>query len=160
MSHNIGNGFGTQVIHGGDTKDRGYHSLGMPIYQTSTFYFDTCEEGGRCFAGESDGYIYTRLGNPTTVLAEEKVAELEGAEAAAAAGSGMGAISATLWTLAGAGKHIVEPMLVVVKAKKSHTASHSIGAYGAPVVAIFQADKFSSHECSGCVSRRKRAESV
>ena len=57
MSHNIGNGFGTQVIHGGDTKDRGYHSLGMPIYQTSTFYFDTCEEGGRCFAGESDGYI-------------------------------------------------------------------------------------------------------
>ena len=107
MSHNSGNGFGTKVIHGGDTKDRGYHSLGMPIYQTSTFYFDTCEEGGRCFAGESDGYIYTRLGNPTTVLAEEKVAELEGAEAAAAAGSGMGAISATLWTLAGAGKHIV-----------------------------------------------------
>ena len=107
MSHNIGNGFGTQVIHGGETKDRGYHSLGMPIYQTSTFYFDTCEEGGRCFAGESDGYIYTRLGNPTTVLAEEKVAELEGAEAAAAAGSGMGAISATLWTFAGAGKHIV-----------------------------------------------------
>jgi len=46
-------------------------------------------------------------GNPTTVLAEEKVAELEGAEAAAAAGSGMGAISATLWTFAGAGKHIV-----------------------------------------------------
>ena len=76
MSHNIGNGFGTNVIHGGETKDRGYHSLGMPIYQTSTFYFDTCEEGGRCFAGESDGYIYTRLGNPTTVLAEEKVAEL------------------------------------------------------------------------------------
>ena len=107
MSHNIGNGFGTKVIHGGYTRDRGYHSLGMPIYQTSTFYFDTCEEGGRCFAGESDGYIYTRLGNPTTVLAEEKVAELEGAEAAAAAGSGMGAISATLWTLAGAGKHIV-----------------------------------------------------
>ena len=107
MSHNIGNGFGTKVIHGGYTRDRGYHSLGMPIYQTSTFYFDTCEEGGRCFAGESDGYIYTRLGNPTTVLAEEKVAELEGAEAASAAGSGMGAISATLWTLAGAGKHIV-----------------------------------------------------
>ena len=50
MSHNIGNGFGTKVIHGGYTRDRGYHSLGMPIYQTSTFYFDTCEEGGRCFA--------------------------------------------------------------------------------------------------------------
>ena len=39
MSHNIGNGFGTKVIHGGYTRDRGYHSLGMPIYQTSTFYF-------------------------------------------------------------------------------------------------------------------------
>lgn len=107
MSHNVGSGFGTKAIHGGETKDQGYHALGMPIYQTSTFYFDTCEEGGRCFAGESDGYIYTRLGNPTTVLAEEKVAELEGAEAAAAASSGMGAISAALWTIAGAGKHIV-----------------------------------------------------
>ena len=54
---NLGNGFGTNTIHSGVTADRGYHSLNMPIYQTSTFYFDTCEQGGRSFAGEEDAYI-------------------------------------------------------------------------------------------------------
>ncbi len=106
MSH-LGNGFGTNTIHSGVTADRGYHSLNMPIYQTSTFYFDTCEQGGRSFAGEEDAYIYSRLGNPTVCLLEEKVAAMEGDEAAAATASGMGAISAALWSIAGAGKHII-----------------------------------------------------
>ena len=61
MSHSICEGFGSRVIHGGNTKDRGYRSLSMPVYQTSTFYFDSCEDGGKAFAGESDSYIYTRL---------------------------------------------------------------------------------------------------
>lgn len=100
-------GFGTSVIHSGTLKDTGYHSLGMPIYQTSTFVFDTCEQGGRAFAGDEERFIYTRLGNPTIALAEEKVAALEGGEAAAAAGSGMGAITSALWSIAGAGKHIL-----------------------------------------------------
>lgn len=100
-------GLATKAIHAGTTKTKEFKSLGMPIYQTSTFYFDTCEEGGRCFAGEEAGYIYTRLGNPTTSLLEEKVAALEGADAAAATSSGMGAVSSCLWTIAGAGKHIV-----------------------------------------------------
>lgn len=77
MSHSICEGFGSRVIHGGNTKDRGYRSLSMPVYQTSTFYFDSCEDGGKAFAGESDSYIYTRLGNPTIALAEEKIAEME-----------------------------------------------------------------------------------
>lgn len=100
-------GFGTKAIHAGETKVRDFKALTMPIFQTSTFYFDTCEEGGRKFAGEECGYIYTRLGNPTTCLLEEKVAALEGAEAAAAASSGIGAIASCLWTIAAAGKHIV-----------------------------------------------------
>lgn len=103
----LGNGFGTNTIHSGVTADRGYHSLNMPIYQTSTFYFDTCEQGGRSFAGEEDAYIYSRMGNPTVCLLEEKVAAMEGGEAAAATASGMGAISAALWSIAGAGKHII-----------------------------------------------------
>lgn len=74
---------------------------------SSTFEFDCCEQGGRRFAGEESGYIYTRLGNPTTSVVEAKVAALEGGEAAAAAASGMGAISACLWSIAGAGKHII-----------------------------------------------------
>ena len=84
-----------------------YGALTTPIYQTSTFVFDSCEQGGRRFAGQEGGYIYTRLGNPTVSVLENKVAALECGEACVAAASGMGAISSALWTIAGAGKHIV-----------------------------------------------------
>ena len=97
----------TKAIHGGVSKEKGYGSLSMPIYQTSTFVFETAEQGGRRFAGEEEGYIYSRLGNPTVSLLEEKIALLEGAEACVAFSSGMGAISSTLWSIAGAGKHII-----------------------------------------------------
>ena len=100
-------GFGTKAIHAGNLEDRQFGSLATPIYQTSTFTFDSCEQGGRRFAGEEDGYIYTRLDNPTVAALERKVAALEGGEACVAAGSGMGAVSSCLWTIAGAGKHIV-----------------------------------------------------
>ena len=100
-------GFGTKAIHGGKMKDTQYGALTMPIYQTSTCEFDCCEQGGRRFAGEEKGYIYTRLGNPSISAVENKVALLEGGEACAAASSGMGAVSACLWSIAGAGKHIL-----------------------------------------------------
>ena len=100
-------GFGTKAIHAGNVKDAQYGALTTPIYQTSTFVFDSCEQGGRRFAGEEAGYIYTRLGNPTTSVLEAKVAALEGGEACVATASGMGAISSCLWTIAGAGKHIL-----------------------------------------------------
>ena len=100
-------GFGTKAIHAGNVKDTQYGALSTPIYQTSTFVFDSCEQGGRRFAGEEAGYIYTRLGNPTTSVLESKIAALEGGEACVATASGMGAISSALWTIAGAGKHII-----------------------------------------------------
>ena len=100
-------GFGTKAIHAGNVKDSQYGALTTPIFQTSTFVFDSCEQGGRRFAGEEGGYIYTRLGNPTVSVLESKVAALEGGEACVAAASGMGAISSCLWSIAAAGKHIV-----------------------------------------------------
>lgn len=100
-------GFGTKAIHAGNVKDAQYGALTTPIYQTSTFVFDSCEQGGRRFAGQEAGYIYTRLGNPTVSVLEAKVAALEGGEACVAAASGMGAISSCLWSIAGAGKHII-----------------------------------------------------
>ncbi len=100
-------GFGTRAVHAGNIRDTQYGSLTMPIYQTSTFFFENCEQGGRRFAGEESGYIYSRLGNPTTAVLENKIAALEGGEACAAAASGMGAISSCLWSIAGAGKHII-----------------------------------------------------
>lgn len=99
-------GLGTTAIHAGTLKNL-YGTLAMPIYQTSTFIFDSAEQGGRRFALEEAGYIYTRLGNPTTTVLENKIAALEKGEAGIAMSSGMGAISSTLWTVLKAGDHVV-----------------------------------------------------
>lgn len=100
-------GFATKAIHGGYKKDKNSGALATPIHQTSTFVFDSAEQGGRRFALEEEGYIYTRLGNPTNTQVEEKLAILEGAEACMSTASGIGAISSTLWTALKAGDHIV-----------------------------------------------------
>ncbi|MCR5664638.1 MAG: methionine gamma-lyase [Oscillospiraceae bacterium] len=106
MEHEF-NGFGTKAIHAGNVRDAQYGALSTPIYQSSTFVFDSCEQGGRRFAGAESGYIYSRLGNPTLSVLEAKIAALEGGEACVATASGMGAISSCLWTICGAGRHIV-----------------------------------------------------
>lgn len=100
-------GMGTKAIHAGNVKDKAYGALTMPIYQTSTYVFDNCAQGGNRFAGKEQGYIYSRLGNPTVAVLEDKLAALENAEAALAVSSGMGAISSALWTICKAGAHIV-----------------------------------------------------
>ena len=99
-------GIGTIAIHGNGGKNP-FGALSTPIYQTSTFVFETAEQGGRRFALEEEGYIYSRLGNPTTTVLEETVAKLEHGEAAVATSSGMGAISSTLWTFLKAGDHLI-----------------------------------------------------
>lgn len=99
-------GFGTVSIHGGSCKNP-YGTLAVPIFQTSTFVFDSAEQGGKRFALEEPGYIYSRLGNPTTTVLEEKIAQLESGEAAVATSSGMGAISSVMWTILKAGDHII-----------------------------------------------------
>lgn len=99
-------GFSTKAIHAGAKKNE-YGALATPIYQSSTFVFDTAEQGGNRFALEEEGYIYSRLGNPTNSVLEEKLAILEGGEAAMSMSSGMGAVSAALWTALKAGDHIV-----------------------------------------------------
>ena len=99
-------GFATTSIHAGHHKNAA-GALSLPIYQTSTFIFDNAEQGGRRFAGQEEGYIYSRLGNPTNTTLEEKVAALEGAEACASTSSGMGAIAAALWTALKAGDHVL-----------------------------------------------------
>lgn len=100
-------GYGTLAIHAGNFERETFGALNTPIYQSSTFYFDSCEQAGKCFVGEENGFVYTRFGNPTTNVLEEKIAALEGAEAALAVSSGMGAITTCLWTIAGESKHII-----------------------------------------------------
>lgn len=100
-------GFNTTAIHAGARRDLQYGALATPIYSTSTFEFDSAEQGGARFAGQEQGYIYSRLGNPTVAVLEEKLAALESAEAALAVSSGMGAVTTTLWTALKAGDHVI-----------------------------------------------------
>lgn len=99
--------FETAVIHEGyDTKDM-MGSLSPPIFQTSTYTFDSAEQGERRFAGEEEGYVYSRLGNPTVAILEERMAALEGGERGLAFSSGMAAISSVLVSLTKANDHIL-----------------------------------------------------
>ncbi len=99
-------GINTKMIHAGGFKDP-LGSATTPIYQSSTFSFENADHGAACFAGESDGYIYTRLGNPTIRELEKSVAELEGGYDGIATSSGMGAITTVYMTYLGAGAHIL-----------------------------------------------------
>jgi len=100
-------GFNTKAIHAGQKPCPVTGAHVTPIYQTSTFVFKDVDQGARRFAGEEAGYIYTRLGNPTVAELEEKIAALEGGEAALGAASGMAAISTALLSLLKQGDHVV-----------------------------------------------------
>ncbi|MED0959916.1 methionine gamma-lyase [Bacillus paramycoides] len=97
----------TALIHHGYESNEHKGSLTPPLFQTSTFTFETAQQGEASFAGENPSYIYSRLGNPTVNLFEERMAVLEGGEEALAFGSGMAAISATLIGFLKAGDHII-----------------------------------------------------
>jgi len=100
-------GFATTSIHAGHSRDPEFGALATPIFQTSTYCFDTVEEGGEVFAGKTAKYAYSRTANPTVATFERKIAIIEGGEAAVATGSGMGAISSALIGLLNAGDHVV-----------------------------------------------------
>ena len=96
----------TAVVHGNHVHND-FGALSTPIFQTSTFVFDSAEQGGRRFAGQESSFIYSRLGNPTTSQLEQKIALLEGGEDCTAFSYGMGAISATLLSLLSCGDHLL-----------------------------------------------------
>ncbi len=100
-------GFATKQIHVGKVEIPGIAPLATPIFQTSTFEFENTDQGAKRFAGEEQGYIYTRLGNPNTTKIGEKLAALEHAEAGMAMSSGMGAVTTVLWTALHAGDHLL-----------------------------------------------------
>lgn len=97
----------TKVIHAGPDPDPYYGAVSVPIYQSSTFSFKNSDEGAARFAGTDPGYIYSRIGNPTTRALEQCVAELEGGHSALGTSSGMAAISTVFLGLLKAGDHVV-----------------------------------------------------
>jgi methionine-gamma-lyase len=99
--------FETEVIHAGYSSEQHQDSLVPPLYQTSTFAFANAEQGERRFAGLEEGFVYSRLGNPTVRILEERLAVLEKGEAALAFSSGMSAVSAVLMAITKTGDHIL-----------------------------------------------------
>lgn len=104
---NAPEGFATRAIHFGyDPLD--YHgALNPPVFLTSTYAFDSVETGTNRFTGDEQGYVYGRVGNPTTSILEARLAALEEGEAALATSSGMGAITSVIWPLVSAGDEVL-----------------------------------------------------
>ena len=99
-------GFSTRAIHAGEKKSE-LRAMVNPIYQTAPFVFKDAGQGARLMSGKEKGYVYSRGLNPTTEVLEEKIADLEGGEAALAQASGMAAISAAVLTSVKAGDHVI-----------------------------------------------------
>ena len=97
----------TIALHGGHTPDAVTLSRGVPVYRTSSFVFKSTEHASNLFALKELGNIYTRLGNPTTDVLEQRVAQLEGGAASVAVASGTSAIFYAIITLAQNGDEIV-----------------------------------------------------
>lgn len=97
----------TVVIHEGYDDKQHHGSLAVPLYQTSTYSFENAVQGEKRFSGEEAGNIYSRLGNPTVQVLEERMAALENGAGALAFGSGMAAVSSVLVHLTKAGDHIL-----------------------------------------------------
>ena len=99
--------FATLCVHGSGGVDQQTGALSVPIYQSSTFAFKSAKQGAALFAGEEDGYVYTRLGNPTQAALEREMAFLEGGEEALCFASGMSAIAGVILLLCRNGDNLV-----------------------------------------------------
>jgi len=99
-------GFNTKLVHAGFAGDS-TGAVNVPIYQTSTFAFKSAAHGAALFAGEEDGFIYTRIGNPTIRALEDNVAELENGCGGVATSSGLSAVSTVFLSLLSQGDHII-----------------------------------------------------
>jgi O-acetylhomoserine (thiol)-lyase len=99
--------FDTIALHGGFAGDPTTKARAVPIYQTTSYLFDSTDHASKLFALEEFGNIYTRINNPTTDILERRLAELEGGVGALAVASGQAAVVYSILNLARAGDHIV-----------------------------------------------------
>ena len=107
MKNDADQGFSTRAIHHSYDPLDYEGALNPPVFLTSTYAFDSSETGSERFAGSAKGYVYSRVGNPTVAILEKRLAALEEGEAALATSSGMGAITAVIWSLLRVGDEIV-----------------------------------------------------
>ena len=128
LTHTV---FSTRAIHLGYSAADHHGALIPPIYTSSTFAFPDVAYGGRCFAGEENGYFYTRIANPTLALLETRLASLEGGAGAVVFGSGMGAITATMWSMVEPGDEIIAD--ITLYGCTFAFFNHGLGRFGVKV---------------------------
>ncbi|NDA78907.1 MAG: aminotransferase class I/II-fold pyridoxal phosphate-dependent enzyme, partial [Actinobacteria bacterium] len=97
----------TIAVHGGYTPDPTTKSVAVPIYQTTSYAFDSAQHGADLFDLKVQGNIYTRIMNPTSDVLEKRIAELEGGVGALALASGSAAVTYAVMTIAEQGDNIV-----------------------------------------------------
>jgi methionine-gamma-lyase len=142
-------GFGTRCLHSGEHVGQPQHASHVgAIYQTSTFVFDSAQQGADLFAGQQQGYIYTRLGNPSVMVLEAKINALEGGDlkrlrpdvrvSTLAFSSGMAAISTTLLAVASAGDTVI--LGDVVYGATEHLAFNVLNRFGIRAVEVDTSD--------------------
>src|ERR687883_66710 len=100
-------GIETLCLHAGQIPDAATGARALPIYQTTSFVFDSADHAASLFNLQTFGNVYSRISNPTVSALEERIAALEGGRAALAAATGMAAQSLALLTLAKQGDHII-----------------------------------------------------
>lgn len=102
-----GVGFATEQVHGGEDAETGFGARVTPVHLTAGFVFDSFAQARARFAGDDDGYTYTRVGNPTVAALERRLARLEGGAEGIVVGSGQAAVSVALLGLLRAGDHLL-----------------------------------------------------
>ncbi|HEY3353207.1 MAG TPA: PLP-dependent aspartate aminotransferase family protein [Polyangia bacterium] len=138
-------GFATRALHAGEHVGQPQHrSHAGAIYQTSTFVFENAAEGAEMFSGAKQGYVYTRLGNPTVLALEGKLNALEGGEvklrdpsvrvSSLAFSSGMAAVSSTLMALCSQGDELI--MGKVLYGASQHLAVNVLARFGVKVIEV------------------------
>ena len=106
MSEKRKKGIETTALHGGQVPDPTTNARAVPIYQTTSYVFDSVEHAANLFGLKEQGHIYSRIMNPTVGALEERLARLEGGSSALALASGQAAVTTAVLSLARAGQNI------------------------------------------------------
>lgn len=136
--------FDTKRIHAGYNPKDHFNSVNYPIYQTAAFDLDTVDHARELWTGAVSGGIYTRVGNPTVSILEERIAELDGGVAAIGVSSGMTAISFVVLLLGQGGGNIVSSSSLYGAAQESLT--HFFPKYGVTTRFVKNRDDINEYE--------------
>src|SRR5690606_34520199 len=148
----------TIAIHGGYTPDPTTQAVAVPIYQTTSYAFDSAQHGADRFDLKAEGNIYTRIMNPTSAVLEKRMAELEGGVGSRALASGMAAVTDSILTITEQGADIVSA--ATLYGRTYNLFAHTLPQYGIEVRFADHTDPSSVEKLINARTRAVFCESV